>query len=92
MENPQDKAPLPITVEFYLVQDFAKGEERLARQDGAHKVFPPDTLLPVVKALKIKLTKEIEEPGVLREFVFSYEFARGTTLAHRWPPIPARLG
>ncbi|WP_342110842.1 hypothetical protein [Methylobacterium sp. SI9] len=78
-------------MDFYLVQDFAKGEERLARQDGAYKVFPPDTLLPAMKSLKIKLAKEIDEPGVLREFVFSFEFARGTALSHRWPPLPEKV-
>ncbi|MFB0491923.1 hypothetical protein ABIE45_004509 [Methylobacterium sp. OAE515] len=90
MDKLQDRSPL-IAVEFYLVQDFAKGEERLARQDGAYKVYPPDTLLPVMKTLKIKLTKEIDEPGVLREFVFSFEFARGTDLSHRWPPFPEKV-
>lgn len=90
MDKPQDRRA-PITVEFYLVQDFAKGEERLARQDGAYKVFPLDTLLPAMKSLKIKLAKEIDEPGVLREFVFSFEFARGTDLSHRWPPFPEKL-
>jgi hypothetical protein len=87
----QDQSPLPIAVEFYLVQDFAKGEERLVRQDGAYKVFPPDTLLPEIKAFKIKLTKEIDEPGVLREFVFSYEFTRDTSPPHRWPPLSPKL-
>jgi len=86
MDKPQDRSLL-IAVEFYLVQDLAKGEERLARQDGAYKVFPPDTLLSIMKSLKIKLVKEIDEPGILREFVFSFEFARGTDLLHRWPPL-----
>jgi hypothetical protein len=90
MDKPQGM-PLPIAVEFYLVQDLAKGEERLVRQDGAYKVFPPDTLLPVMKSLKIKLVKEIDEPGVLREFAFNFEFARGTDLSHRWPPFPEKL-
>ncbi|MGT2489222.1 hypothetical protein ACU4GA_31565 [Methylobacterium oryzae CBMB20] len=71
---------------FYLVQDFAKGEERLARQDGAYKIFPPDTLLPLMKAEKIKLTKEIDEAGVLREFVFSVDISRDTVLTSSgWP-------
>ena len=90
MDQPPDRSLL-TAVEFYLVQDFAKGEERLARQDGAYKVFPPDTLLPGMKALKIKLMKEIDDPEVVREFVFSCEFTRGTELSQRWPPLPKKL-
>lgn len=59
--------------DFFLVQDFVKAEERLVRQDGSHLIFPPDTLLPVLKAQKIKLKKEEDEPGVVREFSFSLD-------------------
>lgn len=59
--------------DFFLVQDFVKGEERLVRQDGSHLIFPPDTLLPVLKAQKIKLKKEEDEAGVVREFSFSLD-------------------
>lgn len=54
---------------YVIVQDLDAGEERLVRQDGAHGSFPPDTLLPWAKGEKIKLAKEIDEPG-RREFTF----------------------
>jgi hypothetical protein len=54
-------------------------------------MFPSDTLLPRIKSLKIKLAKEIDEPAVLREFVFCFEFARGTDLSYRWLPLSVKL-
>ena len=84
----EQDAPEAWDFDIILVQDFARGEDRVVRTDGSHFSLPGGSVLPYLKQQQIKLKKVEDEPGVLREFTGSVRIGEWENLTDEgWPEL-----